>query len=263
MSPEEPATPQQPTPGSKRGWIISALVVLALGLTGVWLWHNRPEEAKAPPKVTAEEAVPTPPGKSLEEEAAHLPALADSDALARGWAVRISTAQAFAGFLAAPDLLRRWVALVGSVADGERPSPLLAGLGVKGEFTTREEGSRHYVAQASYDRYRPLAEAIGSLDVALAADGYRALRPLIALAWREIGRPNRTFDQALELAISHLLATPTPPGEVELLSKGALYIFKDPALEGASPAQKQLLRMGPDNGRIVKEKLRELARVLK
>ncbi|MHB8877533.1 MAG: DUF3014 domain-containing protein [Myxococcaceae bacterium] len=40
-------------------------------------------------------------------------------------------------------------------------------------------------------------------------------------------------------------------------------MFKDPALEGASPAQKQLLRMGPDNGRIVKEKLRELARALK
>ncbi|MHB8875565.1 MAG: DUF3014 domain-containing protein [Myxococcaceae bacterium] len=110
---------------------------------------------------------------------------------------------------------------------------------------------------------RPLTEAIRSLEAAPVAEAYRVLRPLIALAWREIGRPNRSFDQALDLAISHLLATPTPAEEVELVSRGAVWAFKDPALESASAAQKQLLRMGPDNGRVVKEKLRKLARALK
>ena len=37
-----------------------------------------------------------------------------------------------------------------------------------------------------------------------------------------------------------------------------MYRFVKPQLESLSPAQKQLVRMGPDNMRIVKRKLREL-----
>ncbi len=40
------------------------------------------------------------------------------------------------------------------------------------------------------------------------------------------------------------------------------YEFVDPALESLSPAQKHLLRMGPDNARLVREKLREIADLL-
>jgi hypothetical protein len=42
-----------------------------------------------------------------------------------------------------------------------------------------------------------------------------------------------------------------------------LYQFTDPRLERLSGAQKQLLRMGPRNVRIVQDKLREVARALR
>jgi hypothetical protein len=38
-----------------------------------------------------------------------------------------------------------------------------------------------------------------------------------------------------------------------------LYTFDDPALEALTPPQRQLLRMGPRNERLVQQKLREIA----
>jgi hypothetical protein len=38
-----------------------------------------------------------------------------------------------------------------------------------------------------------------------------------------------------------------------------MFAFEDPALESLSPPQRQLLRMGPRNARIVQQKLREIA----
>ena len=43
---------------------------------------------------------------------------------------------------------------------------------------------------------------------------------------------------------------------------GGLWAFSDPAVERLSPAQKHLVRMGPDNAALVQAKLRELADAL-
>jgi hypothetical protein len=47
-----------------------------------------------------------------------------------------------------------------------------------------------------------------------------------------------------------------------LRTAGIGYAFADPKLEGLSRAQKQLLRMGPQNVRAIQGKLREIAGVL-
>ena len=41
------------------------------------------------------------------------------------------------------------------------------------------------------------------------------------------------------------------------------YAYSDPKLESLSPAQKQLLRMGPRNGQAIRGKLQEIAALLK
>lgn len=40
------------------------------------------------------------------------------------------------------------------------------------------------------------------------------------------------------------------------------YAYSDPRLESLPPAQKQFLRLGPRNGRIVRGKLEEIAALL-
>jgi Protein of unknown function (DUF3014) len=47
-------------------------------------------------------------------------------------------------------------------------------------------------------------------------------------------------------------------GDVELVPRGALWAFKDEALEQRSAAEKHLLRMGPENMQRVQVKLHEL-----
>jgi hypothetical protein len=74
--------------------------------------------------------------------------------------------------------------------------------------------------------------------------------------------PGLSLDQALERAIVALLEVPIADEPVRLSPKGIGYAFADERLERLTGAQKQLLRMGPRNVRIIKEKLREIALAL-
>jgi hypothetical protein len=62
--------------------------------------------------------------------------------------------------------------------------------------------------------------------------------------------------------VRHLLATPLPTGEPELSRGVESYLLRDQRLESLSPAQKHLLRMGPDNAAVILDKLREIAELL-
>ena len=111
----------------------------------------------------------------------------------------------------------------------------------------------------SYARYDGLADTLESMDPANLARLYSLLKPRMRDAYRELGHPEGDIDAAVERALVHLLETPAPDGEITLDRQGVPYTYRDPALERLSPAQKQLLRMGPRNVRIVKDRLREIA----
>jgi hypothetical protein len=70
-----------------------------------------------------------------------------------------------------------------------------------------------------------------------------------------------SFDAVLERAIVQLLETPVvnDPPRVEPLSEGIGYGFTDARLEELTAAQKQLLRTGPRNTRIIQASLRQTA----
>jgi hypothetical protein len=255
------------TPPSKSKTLLLSALGLALGIgAGVVVLQTQKKEAATPPAAPAAPAAPaTAPVVSAADQAlaeSRLPLLEKSDPLARQLAAEVTSSEEFAGFFAAPDLIRRLVALVGMVADGERAPSLFAGLSVKGEFQVREQGGKQFIAEASYARYDALTKAVAGLDAGNLEKGYVTLRPALGLAWRAIGRPGRTFEQALAMGLAHLAATPSPTGDVEVVSKGAVYAFADPALEGASAAQKQLMRFGPKNAEVVKNKLGDIAKAL-
>jgi hypothetical protein len=58
--------------------------------------------------------------------------------------------------------------------------------------------------------------------------------------------------------LDDLLETPDVPGPIYLSKPEAVYLFDDPALESMTAGQKILVRMGPANASIVKEKLNEV-----
>ncbi len=88
---------------------------------------------------------------------------------------------------------------------------------------------------------------------------YATVKPRLEEAYRDLGAAEPDFDRTLERAIVALLKTPVIDGDIRLRSDSVSYKFADPALEGLTKAQRQFLRMGPRNMRIVKTKLRQVA----
>ena len=115
---------------------------------------------------------------------------------------------------------------------------------------------------SSYRRYDRYAAAISALDARGVARLYETLEPRIIDAYRRMGPQEGDFDPVVERAIVQLLSVPVVDGDIELAPSGIVYAFVDPRLEELSPAQKHLLRMGPQNVQTIQGKLREIAEYL-
>ena len=85
--------------------------------------------------------------------------------------------------------------------------------------------------------------------------------PLLGEALRALGssEPPRRL---LLATLDEVLRTPVIEGPIAVEQPKVLYRFADPALEGRSPLQKQLLRMGPANVRALQAYSSELRREL-
>lgn len=196
--------------------------------------------------------------------AAELPPLDESDAFVRERARALSSEPAYERWLGEVEgLVRRGVASVENLAAGASPARHWRALAPERPFTVRERPDGSLVpAPESYARYDPHAAAVDSIDVERTAELYRRLRPLLRVAYRELGHPEGGLEEALREAIAELRATPRLEEPPELEERGARWVYRDPRLEALSPAQKQLLRMGPENAARVRAKLDALAEAL-
>jgi len=87
---------------------------------------------------------------------------------------------------------------------------------------------------------------------------YAHLYPLFQQAYVELGYPDGYFNDRLVQVIDNLLAAPTPAAPIRLDQPNVLYVYADPELESLSAGQKILVRMGPANAAVVKDKLRQI-----
>jgi len=154
------------------------------------------------------------------------------------------------------------VAVVDNIAEGRSPRKHLPFLRIDGSFTAVGEDGRIAIDPRSYRRYDSFAGAVDALDAEGAALLYGDLRPLFQEAYRDLGYPDRSFDETLARAIHRLLGVPVLEGDVLLRKGERVYYFEDPALEGLSPAEKHLLRMGPAHTTLIQGTLRRLEAAL-
>jgi hypothetical protein len=245
---------------------IVLLLAIAALLLRFRLWQLAEEISKpleptpAPPSAAqlASEAAPTPTATPR----ADLPSLDQSDPWIRKLAAALSSHPKLAAWLVNDRLVHRFVAAVDNVAEGKRPNPHVTFLAPTTRFRVTESGGRVYADPGTFERNQAVVDVLTSLDPKGSAELYQAAKPLIDEEYRHLGYPDRKFDETLARAIDNLLRTPIPPPDAELKLKVNSYRYADPKLEALSPAQKQLLRLGPDNARKVQAKLRELAETL-
>ena len=209
-------------------------------------------------------AVPERPEAPLVKAAdIDLPPLPETDPIVRELVARLSSQPTIAAWLATKGLIVNFTVATLNIAEGRTPAQFLRPIAPRGRFRTTSAGEELFVDPRSYERYNPHGDAIAALDSVGTASLYLTLKPRIADAYRELGYPEGDFDRVLERAIGLLLQTPVLDEKVVLQPNAVTYAYSDPKLESLSPAQKQLLRLGPRNGQAVRGKLEEIAALLK
>ena len=197
-----------------------------------------------------------------EEPEVVLPALSGSDVFAREALGQLSQHPGLASFLLTDELVRKIVAAIDNIAEGENPARHFPYLAPEEKFGVVQRSPQVFLDPRSYHRYNVLASAFASMDAEGLATLYRNAKPLMDEAYAELGYQDQQFEDALQKAISILVQTPVVEGRITLRADSVNYTFVESRLEALSPAQKQLLRTGPENTKKVQSKLRELADAL-
>ncbi|MBN2320415.1 MAG: DUF3014 domain-containing protein [Acidobacteria bacterium] len=249
--------------GKKKTAVLVGVVVLVVATVAVYYFFLKPSQ---PPEITGS----TQPEESLmsemplqEESIEPIEVeLNKSDELVRKLVEELSSHPALAQWLMTDYLIRRFVATVDLIANGESPRRPMDFIEMDGDFQVREEDGQVFLDPAGYDRYVRIAAVLMSLDAKGCAILYKRLSPPIQQAYKEMGYPDEDFNATLKKAIFNLIETPVIRDRI-YLEKGVLnYHYADPELEKLNPSQKHLLRMGPDNMSVIQAKLREIARYL-
>jgi hypothetical protein len=241
--------------------ILAAGLIVVVLITGYLVFRDRrtPPPASETAAESSEAAAPT-VAVGGEAEAIALPPLDETDEIVRTLVAQLSAHPTLAAWLVTDNLIRAFTAVVSNIANDESPASHVPALRPRGRFLVEERGNRLYIDPRSYDRYAGLTAAATSIDPAGAARVYTILKPRIEEAYRDLGYQDESFDRALERAVARLLGTPLPNGPHEVQEVGAdAYQFVDPTLETLQPAQKHLIRFGPDNARVVQASLRKIA----
>jgi hypothetical protein len=188
--------------------------------------------------------------------------LNQSDDVVRIRGAELSSHTTLSQWLKSEDLIRSFVAAVDNIANGETPSSHIAFFEPVGDFDIVVRDGIVLIDPGSYKRYNLVADVFSSLNAKLTVRLFRQLNPTLQEAYKELGYPDRVFQKTLVMAITELLKVPILDRNIEVEKDVVSYKLVDPRLESLNPAQKHLLRMGPENIEIIQAKLRELAKEL-
>ncbi len=125
-------------------------------------------------------------------------------------------------------------------------------------FSIVTEDDGIYMSTTSYLRYDGFTDAVAKLDVGVLVNTFHMLRPVYEQVYGYLGLNPDDFDNAIIRILDLVLATPEIGEPIALKPKAVMYVYATPALESLPDVQKQLLRMGPDNIRRIKQQAQTL-----
>ena len=254
-----PSAPSSPGPRVVWFGVLAALVVGA----GIWYLVTRQRATDA--AATAAGAGPPVAAQALADPvpaAPPLPPLAEMDPYVRELFATLGTHPELLKWLATDDLVGAMATAIDRLAQGQSPARDLAVLRPTQGFAVARAGGVTRLDPATTARYAPLVAAVSTVNPATLATAFTTLRPRLAEAWMAQGHPDGSFDEAVRKAIDVVATTPDVPADAALVPGVGGYAYADPAYERLPAAQKQLLRMGPDHMRRVREAARQFSAAL-
>jgi hypothetical protein len=243
--------------------IIFILLIAAAAVIYYFFFYSKPQIAEETTQAVQEQPVVEEKVQPEEEKVEPLDVrLDESDDLVRKLAGELSSHPKLAMWLMSDELIRKFVAAVDNIANGQSPAPQIDFFKPDGDFEVLDEAGEYFIDPESYKRYGPVAEVFASLDPKGCVTLYKQLKPAIQDAYRDLGYPDTEFDGTLKKAIMELLKVPVVKNDIQLEKKVVTYTMVDTDLESLSSAQKHLLRMGPENVRAIQGQLRSMAQSL-
>ncbi len=251
------------------GWLLVA-VLLAAAAVGVYFWQRgqgvapappAPPAEVAPPRATEPEApshYPIPENLAAPGQQEALPSLDESDTAIWAALAGLFGEAPLKNVFLPQEIVRHIVVTVDNLPRKTLATRLLPTKPVAGGFRVAgQEGNLAIASEnaARYTLYVRLAEMADAKDIVAL---YVRFYPLFQSAYQDLGYPEGYFNDRLVAVIDHLLATPEMAAAPTLVQPHILYQFADPELEAESAGRKILLRMGSDNARRVKAKLRQI-----
>jgi hypothetical protein len=228
-------------------WMLGVVVV-----GGAASWYLYPHQ-KAPQVMEASVA-PSPPAPTDVT----LPPASQSDAKVRDALSGVSPRPDLKEWLATDHLLDRLATVADNLAEDRSPNAQLPFLRPSKAFSVSHKAGKLIISARSEARYNTFANVVSSVDEKKAAAAYKLLHPLLEAAYHALGYPGKPLDAAVTRGLQRIVDAPVRD-DVALRPSGALYAFADPQLEALGPVEKQLLRMGPRNTRLLQSEARELA----
>jgi hypothetical protein len=246
-------------------WLI---ILVVLGVAVAWYLYQRPAPEVHPsvaslPKMVEQgpPAQPQYPMEALEpaqgSQAEPVPPLAESDeAVIRALGEWLD-AGTLDALLVREQIIPRVVASIDSL-DSRELAPLVMPVRPPPGAFQASAGDVLTINPANFERYAPYANLVRAVPVEGAVAFYRRHYPLFQQAYEDLGHPDAYFNDRLVAVIDHLLATPVPEQPPVLLKPETAYVFEDEGLEALTAGQKILLRIGPEQAALVRERLRAM-----
>jgi hypothetical protein len=244
----------------------AAVVGLSIGAVVYFTRDSAPLPAEpaaalpAKPSLPDEPAIKHPVPASDGNDA--MPALDDSTVPMQNALADLIGAESVERFIVSDDLVRHIVTTVDNLSErkvAERVRPVKP---APGSFVAGGTEDAPVLDPANYQRYQPMVQLFTATDTQRLVATYVRYYPLFQESYENLGHPPQYFNDRVVEVIDLMLATPEPQGSIALARPAVQYEFADPKLESLAAGQKVLIRMGPDNARAVKAKLRELRAAL-
>lgn len=245
-------------------WLVGILVAIAIAAGG-WYWYGSRSHVAVPEPMVHQ---PSPPPASTEPEISHplpgeggpaaaLPALNDSDQVVQDSLAGVIGKKPVEQFLVPQNIVRHIVVTVDNLSRRKVNPELRPVKPTPGQTVTSTQGEITTLSAASFARYAPLVHAVQGTDTKELAVVYERLYPLFQQAYEDLGYPGKYFNDRLVQTIDDLLQAPEVPAPIPVVQPRVFWEYADASLENRSAGQKLLIRMGPENARIIKAKLRE------
>lgn len=260
--------------------LIAGVVLLIVGASAYLWWQERQTAGEIPVAVSAPAPAVANPAAQTTAPVHHaietitpppeavLPPLTDTGSELSDALTDLLGRKEVLSFLDLSDFARRVVATVDNLARGHAASRLWPVVPTPGRFEVSERDGAIYLAGANADRYTAFVRFASAINTDGAVALYVRMYPMLQEAYVALGYPGKYFNNRVVEVIDLLLATPEVKDPVRLTLtevKGThemprpwvRYEYAESSLEGRPAGQKILLRMGPDNARQLKAKLRE------